>query len=84
MRQKNGLRSTIKGAWCMSHTSFMQQWGADSKHQDQRAKESPNPKGQYDGSTASSGTWSLGFLWSLVLGFWDFGPPSIVDCQSAV
>src|SRR5919108_4351083 len=27
MQQKNGLRSTIKGAWCMPHTFFMQQWG---------------------------------------------------------
>src|SRR5919108_1395028 len=27
MQQKNGLRSTFKGAWCMSHTFFMQQWG---------------------------------------------------------
>src|SRR5919108_6561723 len=30
MQQKNGLRSTFKGAWCMSHTFFMQQWGVFS------------------------------------------------------
>src|SRR5919109_2308751 len=28
MQQKHGLRSTFKGAWCMSHTFFMQQWGS--------------------------------------------------------
>src|SRR5919108_2296452 len=30
MQQKNGLRSTIKGAWCMSHTFLMQQWGPEA------------------------------------------------------
>jgi hypothetical protein len=48
----------------------------DYRHQDPSTKEVPNPEGQYDGSTASSGTWRLGFLSSLVLGFCEFGPPS--------
>src|ERR671922_1165094 len=30
MQKKNWLRSTFKGAWCMSHSFFMQQWGKSS------------------------------------------------------
>ena len=44
-----------------------------SKSQNPNPKESPSSKLQYRGIEAPFGIWSLGFLWRLGFGLWEFG-----------
>ena len=43
-----------------------------SKSQNPNPKEAPSSKLQYRGIEAPFGVWSLGFLWRLGFGLWEF------------
>ncbi|PYJ60102.1 MAG: hypothetical protein DME24_10635 [Verrucomicrobia bacterium] len=45
----------------------------NSKNQAPNIKEGPNSKLHYGGVGAPFGVWSLGFLWRLGFGLWEFG-----------